>query len=86
VAKKCPRYERPTSNHNLNFPAQIFCGTVFYFCIVFGRSYHDYFFSAIFFTFHGLSPGLPDGMFSKAKIQIWVKFGGPYDEKSWYIP
>jgi hypothetical protein len=32
-----------------------------------------------------LLAGLPDGMFFKPKIQIWVNFGGPCSEKSWYI-
>jgi hypothetical protein len=30
MVKKCPRYERPTSNHKLNFPSQIFHGTELY--------------------------------------------------------
>jgi hypothetical protein len=29
------------------------------------------------------SSGLPDVF--KQKIQIWVNFGGPWKEKSWYI-
>jgi hypothetical protein len=28
--------------------------------------------------------GLPDGVF-KPKVQIWFNFGGPWNEKSWYI-
>jgi hypothetical protein len=29
--------------------------------------------------------GLPDGLFSKPKIPIWVNFGGSCYGKSWYI-
>jgi hypothetical protein len=39
MVKKWPWFERPTSYQKLNFPAQIFCGTEFYICIVLGRSY-----------------------------------------------
>jgi hypothetical protein len=27
--------------------------------------------------------GLPDGIFLKPKIQIWVNFGGPWNRKDW---
>jgi hypothetical protein len=50
--KTCPRYEHPTSYHKLNFPTQIFYGTVFFICIVLVRSTLDTF--SPFFTFHGL--------------------------------
>jgi hypothetical protein len=30
-------------------------------------------------------PGLPDGLFSNQKSQIWVNFGGPLNGKCWYI-
>jgi hypothetical protein len=54
--KKCPRYERPTSYHKLNFPTQNFRCTVFNICIVFGRTstYLGHSFHTVFFTFHGL--------------------------------
>jgi hypothetical protein len=29
--------------------------------------------------------GLPDGLFSNQKSQIWANVGGPLDGKSWYI-
>jgi hypothetical protein len=29
--------------------------------------------------------GLPDGLFSNQKSQIWVHFGGPLNGKCWYI-
>jgi hypothetical protein len=29
-------------------------------------------------------PGLPDGLFSNQKYQIWVNFGGPLNGKCWY--
>jgi hypothetical protein len=29
----------------------------------------------------GFHSGLPDGLFSNQKIQIWVNFGGPRDKK-----
>jgi hypothetical protein len=29
--------------------------------------------------------GLPDGLFSNQKSQIWVNFGGPLNVKCWYI-
>jgi hypothetical protein len=29
--------------------------------------------------------GLPDGLFFKPKIPIWVNFGGPCNGKSWYM-
>jgi hypothetical protein len=29
--------------------------------------------------------GLPDGLFSNQKSQIWVNFGGPLNGKCWYI-
>jgi hypothetical protein len=31
------------------------------------------------------TPGLPDGLFSNQKSQIWVNFGGPFNGKSWYV-
>jgi hypothetical protein len=31
------------------------------------------------------SAGLPDGLFSKQKSQIWVNFGGTLKGKCWYI-
>jgi hypothetical protein len=31
------------------------------------------------------SPGLPDGLFSNPKSQIWGNFGGPLNGKCWYI-
>jgi hypothetical protein len=31
-----------------------------------------------------LLPGLPDGIFSKPKIPIWVNFGGSFDGRCWY--
>jgi hypothetical protein len=52
MVKKCLRYERPTSNHKLNFPAQIFHSKVFYFFFVLGRSYLGHF-SPHLFTFRG---------------------------------
>jgi hypothetical protein len=30
------------------------------------------------------SAGLPDGLFSNQKSQIWVNFGGPLNGKCWY--
>jgi hypothetical protein len=30
-------------------------------------------------------PGLPDGLFSNQKFQIWVNFGGPLNGKYWCI-
>jgi hypothetical protein len=30
-------------------------------------------------------PGLPDGIFSNQKIQIWVNFGGSRNGRCWYI-
>jgi hypothetical protein len=30
-------------------------------------------------------PGLPDGLFSNQKSQIWVNFGVPLNGKCWYI-
>jgi hypothetical protein len=33
----------------------------------------------------GLEAGLPDGLFSKPKIPILVKFGGPCNGKCCYI-
>jgi hypothetical protein len=30
-------------------------------------------------------PGLPDGLFSNLKSQIWVNFGGPLNGKCFYI-
>jgi hypothetical protein len=30
-------------------------------------------------------PGLPDGLFSNQKFQIWVNSGGPLHGKCWYI-
>jgi hypothetical protein len=35
-------------------------------------------------TAHCLA-GLPDGMFFKPKVPIWVNFGGSCDGKYWYI-
>jgi hypothetical protein len=32
-----------------------------------------------------LLSGLPDGLFSNQKVQIWVNFGGPLNGKCWYI-
>jgi hypothetical protein len=29
--------------------------------------------------------GLPDGLFSNRKSQLWVNFGGSFNGKSWYI-
>jgi hypothetical protein len=29
--------------------------------------------------------GLPDGLFSNQKYQIWVNFGVPLNGKCWYI-
>jgi hypothetical protein len=29
--------------------------------------------------------GLPDGLFSNQKSQIWVNFRGPLNGKCWYI-
>jgi hypothetical protein len=29
--------------------------------------------------------GLPDGLFSNQKSQIWVNFGGPLNGQCWYI-
>jgi hypothetical protein len=29
--------------------------------------------------------GLPVGIFAFQKIQIWVDFGGPWNENCWYI-
>jgi hypothetical protein len=29
--------------------------------------------------------GLPDGLFSNQKFQIWVNFGGHLNGKCWYI-
>jgi hypothetical protein len=31
------------------------------------------------------SAGLPDGLFSNQKIQIWVNLGRPWNLKSWNI-
>jgi hypothetical protein len=31
------------------------------------------------------APGLPDGLFSNQKSQIWSNFGGPLNGKCWYI-
>jgi hypothetical protein len=33
----------------------------------------------------GSFAGLPDGLFSNQKSQIWVNFGGPWNGKCWYI-
>jgi hypothetical protein len=33
----------------------------------------------------GFKTGLPDGLFSNQKSQIWVNFGGPLNGKCWYI-
>jgi hypothetical protein len=32
-----------------------------------------------------LRTGLPDGLFSNQKSQIWVNFGGPLNGQCWYI-
>jgi hypothetical protein len=29
--------------------------------------------------------GLPDGIFTNQKYQFWVKFGGPYNGRCWYV-
>jgi hypothetical protein len=34
---------------------------------------------------HMDGPGLPDGLFSNQKSQIWVNFGGSLNGKCWYI-
>jgi hypothetical protein len=36
---------------------------------------------------HALMPrsGLPDGLFSNQKSQIWIKFGGPWIRKCCYF-
>jgi hypothetical protein len=47
--EKCPRYEHPTSNHKLYFPAIISHGTIFNACIVWGT-----YTLGTFFTLHGL--------------------------------
>jgi hypothetical protein len=53
MMKKCPRYERPTSYHKLNFCIKLskIC-TVFYICFILGRSSLGYFFP-VCFNFHG---------------------------------
>jgi hypothetical protein len=45
-------------------------------------------FWAIFVSKHlaALSPpGLPDGLFLRPKIPIWVNIRGPWNERSWYV-
>jgi hypothetical protein len=32
-----------------------------------------------------LRTGLPDGLFFRPKIPVWVNFGGPWSGKYWYI-
>jgi hypothetical protein len=34
---------------------------------------------------HKFQAGLPDGLFSNQKFEIWVNFGGPLHGKCWYI-
>jgi hypothetical protein len=49
----------------------------------------DYIFTAgyVFLGYKILYPwsGLPDGLFSNQKSQIWVNFVGPLNGKCWYI-
>jgi hypothetical protein len=33
----------------------------------------------------GYSPGLPDGIFFKPKIPIWVNLGGSCNGRCWYV-
>jgi hypothetical protein len=41
--------------------------------------------SETLFSTASTMPGLPDGIFSNQKIQIWVNFGGSCSERCWYV-
>jgi hypothetical protein len=74
LKQKCVSYERPTSYRKLNFPAQIFHGTVFYISVVLGFSPQSV------FNFHGVILLLvfrflcsPPASMSWKKLLLWTK-------------